>query len=77
MKISSSVYDKLKFLCLKIIPALTFFLGVVGDTLDLDWMIKVITILGALGESIGIIIGISSSDYWKDKVVTNIGEVKE
>lgn len=69
MQVSSKVYNILKFISTKGIYALVVFLGVIGDTLELPWMIKVTAIISGLGVALGILLGISSTDYWKDKEI--------
>lgn len=71
MKISSKLYNIIKYISTIAIPALVAFLTVIGQTLDLSWMPTVVTILGAFGLFLGELIRVSSKEYWKDKEVTN------
>lgn len=69
MKFPSKLYNILKYVSTTGIPAVVFLLGVIGDSLDLPWMVKVIAIVGGVGTFIGMLIGISSNTYWKDKEI--------
>lgn len=69
MKFPSKLYNILKYISTTGIPAVVFLLSVIGDTLDLPWMIKVMAIVGGVGTFIGMLIGISSNTYWKDKEI--------
>lgn len=67
MKISNKLYNILKYVSTIAIPALVVFLTVIGDTLDLGWMPKVVAIIAAFGVFIGELIKQSSKKYWKEK----------
>lgn len=69
MKLTSKLYNILKYISTTGIPAVVFLLGVIGDTLDLPWMIKVIAIVGGVGTFIGMLIGVTSNTFWKDKEI--------
>ena len=66
MRLKSSTYDILKRICLVILPALTTFYGVLGNTLDIPFTEEVITIAVAFDTMLGTILGISSRNYYKD-----------
>ena len=69
MKLKNKTYDKLKWICTILIPALATFIGVVFGVCGVPANITniIITILGAIGTFIGALIGISTTNYNKDK----------
>lgn len=68
MKLPSKVYDVLKWLVVIVIPALTTFYAVL-DTRVFNWGYAeaVTTISAALCTCLGVIIGISTAEYNKER----------
>ena len=67
MKLSNDAYDRLKWLAIYFIPALTTFIGVVGIAINWEYTAVATTICGALGTFIGSCIGLSVAEYEKEK----------
>ena len=67
MLISNEVYDRLKWMAIYFIPALTTFVGVVGISLQWEHTAIATTIIGALGSFIASCIGMSVKAYEKAK----------
>lgn len=68
---SNKVYDFLKWFALIALPALTTFYGVVGATLNLPCTQEIVTIAIAADTCLGAMLGISSSNYNKEKKKKN------
>lgn len=66
MKLSSGVYDTLKWLVLIVIPALTTLYAVLDNTFGWGYAETVTTISAAVCTCIGAIIGISTAQYNKE-----------
>lgn len=67
MRLSNEVYDRLKWMAIYFIPALTTFVGVVGISLQWEHTAVATTIIGALGSFIASCIGMSVKAYEKAK----------
>ena len=63
MKLSNSLYDKLKWVAQILIPAIITFYGTIAMALGLPYTDVVVTILGAVDAFLGTILGISTSNY--------------
>ena len=66
---SNKTYDRLKIIALIILPALTTFIGLVLETLNVSWSGKATTIMTRLITMLGTIISKISSTYNKNKEV--------
>ena len=66
MKISNKTYDILKWIALVFLPAFTTFYGVVGTTLQLNYVQETLTIMIAFDTFLGALLGVSSNAYRKD-----------
>lgn len=64
---SNKTYDKLKIIALIVLPALTTFVGLVLETLNVSWSGKAITIMSGFITMLGTIITKISSTYNKNK----------
>ena len=64
---SNKTYDRLKIIALIILPALTTFVGLVLETLNVSWSGKAITIMSGFITMLGTIITKISSTYNKNK----------
>ena len=62
---NNKLYDKLKWIALVGLPALTTFYGVVGATCDIPFTQETITIAVAFDTMLGAMLGISSNSYKK------------
>ena len=63
MKLSNSLYDKLKWVAQILIPAIITLYGTIAMALGLPYTDVVVTILGAVDAFLGTILGISTSNY--------------
>ena len=66
MKLPNAVYDKLKWLVLVVIPALTTFYKVLDTVFGWGYAETVITISVAACACLGAILGISTAQYNKE-----------
>lgn len=71
MKISSKLYNILKYIALIAMPAIVIFLSTIGDIWGIAWMPKVVSTISAVAVLLGALLQISSNNFWKDKEVTN------
>ena len=62
---NNKLYDKLKWIALVGLPALTTFYGVVGATCNIPFTQETITIAVAFDTMLGAMLGISSNSYKK------------
>lgn len=62
---SNKNYDRLKFIALVILPAVTVFVGATLEALNVSCSGVVVTIMTAFDTMLGTIIGKLSSDYNK------------
>lgn len=78
MKISSKLYNVLKYISTIGIPALVTFMTVIGQALNLEWMPTVVMILSGFGVFLGALIGVSSKAFWKNwTIVTSVKEEED
>ena len=66
LKMKNETYDFLKFLDMRVLPALLAFYGVIGATLNIPYTQEVVTIGAAAIACLGNILGISNDNYKKD-----------
>lgn len=73
LSISNKLYDALKWIALIAIPAIVVFLSVVLGVLNVDpGKVNVITtIISAVGTLIGTLIGVSTSNFYKEDSETD------
>lgn len=62
---NNKLYDKLKWIALVGLPALTTFYGVVGATCNIPYTQETLTIAVAFDTMLGAMLGISSNSYKK------------
>lgn len=65
MKMKNKTYDILKFIDMKVLPALLTFYGIIGATLNIPYTQEVLTIGAGLIACLGTILGISNANYNK------------
>lgn len=65
MKMSNKVYDVLKYIDMRVLPALLTFYGIIGATLNIPYTQAVLTIGAGFVACLGTILGISSDKYKK------------
>ena len=65
MKMSNKVYDTLKFIDMRVAPALLTFYGIIGATLNIPYTQAVLTIGAGAITCLGTILGISNDNYKK------------
>jgi len=66
MKMSNQVYDILKFLCTILLPALGTLYFALAQIWGLPYSEQVVGTLAAIATFIGVLIGVSSYNYYKD-----------
>lgn len=69
MKLPDSVYNKLKWLVISVIPSLTTFYAVLDAVFGWGYKETVATISAGLCACLGVILGISTAEYNKNKEV--------
>lgn len=62
---NNKLYDRLKWIALVGLPALTTFYGVVGATCNIPFTQETLTIAVAFDTMLGAMLGISSNSYKK------------
>lgn len=67
MKLSNKTYNILKFIDIRVLPALLTFYGIIGATLKIPYTQAVLTIGAGAIACLGQILGISSDNYNKSK----------
>lgn len=63
---SNKVYDILKWVAIVFLPALTTFVGVILNSLDISNSEIVLTIMTGFGTFLGTILGVSNIKYKKE-----------
>lgn len=63
MKLSNSLYDKLKWVAQILLPAIITLYGTIAMAVGLPYTDVVVTILGAVDAFLGTILGISTANY--------------
>lgn len=66
MRISNKLYNVLRYLCLIGLPALSLFLGAIGEIWCLGCMPKIVATVSAVATFIGALLQISTNKYWKE-----------
>ena len=66
MKIPDAVYDILKWIGLIVLPGCAWFVGRVAPAWGYENVDAIVITLNSLGTFIGIIIGVSTLNYYKD-----------
>ena len=68
MKLSNKTYDILKTILTKVVPALIFLIGTLGEIYHFEDIANTINLtIGAIATAVGMALGISSKNYYKDK----------
>lgn len=68
MKLSNKTYDILKWVLLKVVPALIILIGTLGKIYDFETIANTINLtIGAVALFFSSILGISSKNYYKSK----------
>lgn len=63
MKLNNKTYDTLKWIVLIFLPALVTFITTVGQSLNADWLLPVVTVMTAFTTFLGTLVGVSSVNY--------------
>ena len=66
MKIPDAVYDILKWIGLIVLPACAWFVGRVAPVWGWENVDAIVITLNSLGTFIGVLIGVSTLNYYKD-----------
>lgn len=64
-EMSSTTYDRLKYLTLIILPAIATFIGLIGPSIGWGGSDTVVTLITASSTLIGTILGVSNHNYRK------------
>lgn len=72
MKISSKVYDILKWVALICLPAIQVFWLQIADVWHLDYALEIGKTIGAVALLIGTLIGVSTYNYRAEKLQDNV-----
>lgn len=68
MKLENKTYDILKTILTKGVPALIFLIGTLGEIYHFEDIANIINLtIGAVATAVGMALGISSKNYYKDK----------
>lgn len=67
MKLSNKAYDVLKFICIKVLPALGTLYFALSKIWGLPYGTEIIGTLAAIGTFLATILGISTRNYNKTK----------
>lgn len=68
MKLSNKAYDNLKTILTKVVPALIFLIGTLGEIYHFEDIANTINLtIGAIATAVGMVLGISSKNYYKNK----------
>lgn len=65
MKLKNEIYDVLKWIGLVLIPGCAWFIGQVGVDLGIQNADVIVKVLNASGTLLGMLIGVSSYNYYK------------
>lgn len=65
MRLPDSVYDILKWIGLIAMPAVAWFIGQIAPAWGWQNVDAIVTTLNAAGTLLGVLIGVSSIDYYK------------
>ncbi|WP_373710714.1 phage holin [Jeotgalibaca porci] len=65
-RLDNNTYDVLKWIVQIVMPALIALIGVVGATLAWEHTEIAMTLIGAVTTFLGVILGVSNSNYKKD-----------
>ena len=66
MRISNEVYDKLKYLCLIVLPALATFYGALSKIWGLPYGTEIPMTITAIGTFMGVCLKVSTDNYHKE-----------
>lgn len=66
MKFSNKVYDTLKYIITKVFPAIEFLWLTLGKIWDFPLVTQIGATLAAIATALGMMLGISSKNYYKD-----------
>lgn len=67
MKLENKTYDILKFIALKVLPALATLILALGKIWDISYSELIAGTITAIDTFLGTILGISSKNYWKEE----------
>lgn len=67
MKLTNKVYNELKWTVLIFLPALTTFIGTVGQAFEWKGLSATLVLLTAFTTFLGTLIGVSSANYKKEE----------
>lgn len=67
MMLKNEIYDVLKWIGLVAIPAIAYFVGEVGTDIGIQNAGVVVKVLNAFGTLLGMLIGVSSYNYYKNE----------
>lgn len=80
MKLSNTIYDRLKWFALVFIPAFEFLILTLGDIWDFAHYIEIGQTIAAIGVFLAALLGVSSKNYYKrigDQPAEEVEEVAD
>lgn len=67
MKLSNKIYDILKVFLIRVVPALIFLIGALGEIYHFEDIAHIIIMtISAVATALGMVLGISSKNYYKN-----------
>ncbi len=69
MILKNGTYDKLKYICLKVFPAIEFLWLTLGEIWDFPYVTQIGSTIAALATALGMLLGISTKNYYKNNQV--------
>ena len=67
MKLSNNVYNILKWVCLIVLPAVAVLYATLGNTWGFPYVDQIVITINAIATFIGVVIGVSTMNYNKNK----------
>lgn len=80
MRLSNTIYDRLKWFALVFIPAFEFLILTLGDIWDFAHYIEIGQTIAAIGVFLAALLGVSSKNYYKrigDQPAEEVEEVAD
>lgn len=65
MILKNGTYDILKYICLKVFPAIEFLWLALGKIWDFPYVTQIGATIAALATALGMLLGISTKNYYK------------
>ena len=69
MKLPDRVFDFLKWICICFLPAISWFIGEVGNDIGIANVPKVVKFISATATLLGLLIGLSNYNFKKENII--------